>query len=107
MGLASSPVGPDHMIIALIDLMLTVDLISFPYPAEIMDPYWQNQSCDPFTARSSVCSLGNYVDFTVNVSSASDVVAGLQFAQKHNVRILIKNTGHELVAIVFFLRTPY
>ncbi|KAI0901030.1 FAD binding domain protein [Annulohypoxylon nitens] len=67
----------------------------FPYPAEIMDPYWQNQSCDPFTPRSNACDLGNYVDFTVNVSSASDVVAGLQFAQKHNVRIVIKNTGHD------------
>lgn len=83
--------------------MLTVNLISFPYPAEIMDPYWQNQSCDPFTPRSNACDLGNYVDFTVNVSSASDVVAGLQFAQKNNVRIVIKNTGHELVSIMSLL----
>ena len=79
--------------------MLSVILISFPYPAEIMAPYWQNQSCDPFTPRSSACRLGNYVDYTVNVSSPSDVAAGLQFAQKYNIRVVIKNTGHELVAM--------
>ena len=73
--------------------------ISYPYSAEIMAPYWQNQSCDPFTSSSSTCRLGNYVDYAVNVSSPSDVTAGLQFAQKHNVRVVIKNTGHELVAM--------
>lgn len=60
-----------------------------------MAPYWQNQSCDPFTAESTPCRLGNYVDFSVNVSSASDVVAGLKFAEEKNIRLVIKNTGHE------------
>ncbi|KAI1138398.1 FAD binding domain protein [Hypoxylon sp. FL0543] len=67
----------------------------YPYPAEIMAPYWQNQSCDPFTSRSTACDLGNYFDHAVNVSSPSDVAAGLQFAQKHNIRVVIKNTGHD------------
>jgi hypothetical protein len=60
-----------------------------------MDPYSQNQSCDPFTPRSSPCKLGNYVEYSVNVSSAADAAAGLRFAEKHNLRIVIKNTGHE------------
>ncbi|KAI2465784.1 hypothetical protein F4781DRAFT_435039 [Annulohypoxylon bovei var. microspora] len=60
-----------------------------------MAPDWQNQSCDPFTPSSSACDIGNYVDFTVNVSSPSGVAAGLQFAQKHNIKIVIKNTGHD------------
>ncbi|QKX55465.1 uncharacterized protein TRUGW13939_02558 [Talaromyces rugulosus] len=62
-----------------------------------MSPYWQNKSCDPFTSPSNPCTLGNYVDYTANISSAEDVSQALQFAQKHNVRVVIKNTGHDYV----------
>ncbi|KAI0973506.1 FAD binding domain protein [Xylaria arbuscula] len=51
--------------------------------------------CNPFTDPASVCTVGNYVDYTINVSSAADVAAGLNFAQKNNIRIVIKNTGHD------------
>ncbi|ORY61262.1 uncharacterized protein BCR38DRAFT_411146 [Pseudomassariella vexata] len=30
-----------------------------------------------------------------NVSSADDIVAGLQFAKQHNVRLVVNNTGHD------------
>ncbi|KAK6005957.1 hypothetical protein QM012_006367 [Aureobasidium pullulans] len=63
--------------------------------AEFMAPYWQNQSCDPFTPRSHACQLGNYVSYSVNVSCAADAAAGLKFAEKHNLRLVIKNTGHD------------
>lgn len=38
------------------------------------------------------------MDYTINVSSAADVVAGVKFAQNKNIRLVIKNTGHEYVA---------
>ncbi|KAK6858406.1 hypothetical protein PG995_006105 [Apiospora arundinis] len=60
-----------------------------------MDPYAQNQSCDPFTPSSTVCTPGNYVVYTINASTAADVTAGLEFAQKQNIRLVIKNTGHD------------
>ncbi|KAJ5521264.1 hypothetical protein N7527_005379 [Penicillium freii] len=60
-----------------------------------MSPYWQNRSCDPFTSPSKACTLGNYVDYAVNISSAEDVSHALSFAQKHSVRVVIKNTGHD------------
>ncbi|KAF7950063.1 hypothetical protein EAE96_007364 [Botrytis aclada] len=66
-------------------------------PSSIMSPIFQNQSCDPFTREDSSCSLGNYVDYSINVSSAADVSAGLAFAQKGNIRLVIKNTGHDLL----------
>jgi hypothetical protein len=62
-----------------------------------MAPEWQNYTCDPFTPKSAPCDLGNYVDYTINVSSAADIVAGLKFAQQKNIRLVIKNTGHESV----------
>lgn len=69
--------------------------ISFGSSSSFMAPFWQNQSCDPFTPESTPCRLGNYVDYAINVSSAIDVAAGLMFAQEKNIRLVIKNTGHE------------
>jgi FAD/FMN-containing dehydrogenase len=60
-----------------------------------MQTYFANQSCDPFTAESRPCELGNYVSYAVNVSSKADVVAAVKFARKNNVRFVIRNTGHE------------
>lgn len=67
-------------------------------PAEIMNPYYQNQSCDPFSPTSLSCTLGNYVVYSVNVSSAQDAIAGIKFARDNNIRLVIKNTGHEYVS---------
>jgi hypothetical protein len=60
-----------------------------------MAPYFANQSCDPFTAESQPCLLGNYVSFAINVSTAADIVAGVNFAVSNIVRLIIRNTGHE------------
>lgn len=60
-----------------------------------MSPIFLDQSCDPFTLEEQPCLIGNYVDYSINVSTPSDVVAGLHFAQEKNVRLVIKNTGHE------------
>lgn len=60
-----------------------------------MNPYFQNQSCDPFTSEQRPCELGNYVSYSIDVLGAEDVVAGIQFANENNVRLVIKNTGHE------------
>lgn len=79
----------------LTDLGVIAEQASLDSPADIMAPYFQNQSCNPFTPTSTPCTLGNYVPYSVNVSCAEDVVAGLQFAKKKNVRLVIKNTGHE------------
>jgi hypothetical protein len=57
-----------------------------------MNPYWLNGTCSPWLEG---CTIGNIVDYAINVSSASDAAAGLLFAQKHNIRLVIKNTGHE------------
>ena len=60
-----------------------------------MSPIFLNQSCDAFTPESQPCLIGNYVDYSINVNSAADVAAGVKFAQDKNIRLVIKNTGHE------------
>ncbi|KAJ5174331.1 uncharacterized protein N7482_000208 [Penicillium canariense] len=63
--------------------------------SSVMQVYFANQTCDPFTAESQPCQLGNFPDYSVNVSSSADIVAAVQFAQAKNIRFVIKNTGHD------------
>lgn len=63
--------------------------------SSVMEPFFANQSCDPFTPQSTPCQLGNYVRYAVNVSCVADVQAALLFATKYNIRVVVRNTGHE------------
>ncbi len=62
-----------------------------------MQSFFANQSCDPFSSRSTLCQLGNYVSYAVNVTSTTDVQAAVLFAQLMNIRLVVRNTGHEYV----------
>ncbi|KAI0455318.1 putative FAD-dependent isoamyl alcohol oxidase [Xylaria acuta] len=64
-------------------------------PAEIMNAYYQNQSCDPFTDSSKPCELGNYAAYSINVTGPDDVIAAINFADEQNVRLVVKSTGHD------------
>ncbi|KAL3426782.1 FAD binding domain-containing protein [Phlyctema vagabunda] len=63
--------------------------------SSVMAPFFANQSCDPFQPQSRACTLGNYVNYAVNVSTTDDVIAAVNFAQKYNIRFVIRNTGHD------------
>lgn len=60
-----------------------------------MDPYFANGSCDPFHAKDTPCSLGDFVVYTVNVSVPDHITKTLQFVAEHNIRLVIRNTGHD------------
>ncbi|KAF2966626.1 hypothetical protein GQX73_g6982 [Xylaria multiplex] len=62
-----------------------------------MSIYWTNNSCSPFTGLNGTCSLGNLAPYALNISEAADVISGIQFAQKNNIRLTIKNTGHDFL----------
>lgn len=62
-----------------------------------MQSYFANQSCDPFSDRTIPCTLGNYVSYSVKASGADDVVAALQFAKTNNIRVVVRNTGHDFL----------
>ncbi|CAI7646018.1 unnamed protein product [Penicillium glandicola] len=63
--------------------------------SSVMQTYFADQSCDPFTAKSKPCLLGNYVNYAVNVSSSAQVIAAVNFARDNNIRFVIRNTGHD------------
>ncbi|KAM0168312.1 hypothetical protein ACHAPF_011111 [Botrytis cinerea] len=66
--------------------------------SSLVAPYFAtlgNQSCNPFSPELSPCRLGNLVNYAVNVSTPNDAVAAVQFAKNHNIRFVIRNTGHD------------
>jgi hypothetical protein len=60
-----------------------------------MNPYFYNLTCSPFTPADQPWELGERPVYSINVSSASDVQAGLKFVRKNNLRLVIENTGLE------------
>jgi FAD/FMN-containing dehydrogenase len=66
-----------------------------------MQAFFANQSCDPFLAESRPCTLGNYAAYAVKVSNANQVAAAVRFANDHNIRLVVRNTGHEYVLLHF------
>lgn len=60
-----------------------------------MAPFFANRSCDPFTGKESRCIIGAYDWYAVMVKSSGDVSKALMFAKRNNIRITIRNTGHD------------
>ncbi|KAJ4340195.1 hypothetical protein N0V95_007576 [Ascochyta clinopodiicola] len=60
-----------------------------------MAPLFSNDSCNPFSTPDLPCTLGNYVSYAVRAKDASDARKALQFATKHGLRFVIRNTGHD------------
>ncbi|KAK7432915.1 hypothetical protein QQZ08_000386 [Neonectria magnoliae] len=72
-------------------------LTHIPSSSSVMQTYFANQSCDPFTDRTKPCTLGNYVSYAVDVRQNSDIAAALRFARNNSIRVVIRNTGHDFL----------
>lgn len=62
-----------------------------------MSPYCMNSSCSPFLGPDGTCTLGNLASYAINVTSADEIATGIRFARDNNIRITIKNTGHDFL----------
>lgn len=80
----------------LLDMIL-IRLGSTPSSHSVMQSYFANQSCDPFSDRSIPCTLGNYVSYSVKATEAKDVVSALKFAKDKKIRLVVRNTGHDFL----------
>lgn len=60
-----------------------------------MAPFFANASCDPFTPRDAQCVIGTQIQYAVDATSADDYKAALAFASQRNIRLVIRNTGHD------------
>ncbi|OLN87343.1 putative FAD-linked oxidoreductase-like protein 18 [Colletotrichum chlorophyti] len=74
-------------------------------PVSVHSPWFANNSCNPIyengtstagdaLAGSRGCTMGRYPAYSVNVTRAEDVQAAIRFAVENNIRLNVKNTGH-------------
>jgi hypothetical protein len=60
--------------------------------------YPHTQSCDIPGGNTTTCSIGDSPVYAIDALSESDVVAGVKFASNNNIRLVVKMTGHDLIA---------
>jgi hypothetical protein len=76
-------------------------------PVSIDYTFWTNNSCNPIfpngtdingnpSAGNEGCTLGNFPVFVVNATQAEQVSSALKWAAQKNIRVIIKNTGHNV-----------
>lgn len=66
-------------------------------PGALQEPNWEQDpttGADCFDAAKP-CSLGNIAPYAVAASTASHVAVALKFAAAHNVRVVVRASGHE------------
>jgi hypothetical protein len=93
-------------------VVLTLAAPSISSGSSFIQGYFANGTCSPFSNTTSTapgnltsnrtdglaseaCPLGNLVVYSINARGATDISAGILFARQYNIRLVIKNTGHE------------
>ncbi|KAF2454444.1 FAD binding domain-containing protein [Lineolata rhizophorae] len=66
-------------------------------PATLMWPFYSNTTCEPAQNAQGTCTLGFLPEYVVMAKTAEHVQAGVQFAAEHNLRLVIRNTGHDFM----------
>lgn len=65
-------------------------------PSEVLSPIYQGLTCLPPTIYDSkTCTLGGYPTYVINAKSVLDIQLSINFARNNNIRLIIKNTGHD------------
>ncbi|KAI1757844.1 putative 6-hydroxy-D-nicotine oxidase [Xylaria castorea] len=66
-------------------------------PTSIMSPLYQGETCMPQNGNDSTCRIGGFPSYSVNVSTVAQVQLAINFARNTNVRLVVKNTGHDFL----------
>jgi hypothetical protein len=72
-------------------------LFSVSQPAAALWPYFTNDTCRPTQDRTDSCTLGYYGVYVIMATKAKHVKAGIDFARRNNLRLIVRNTGHDFI----------
>lgn len=64
-------------------------------PVSVDQPNVQNDACLPSSELH--CNLQRFPVYVVNATKAAHVKAAVNFAWLHNVRLIVKGTGHDVL----------
>ncbi|KAK4099520.1 FAD-binding domain-containing protein [Parathielavia hyrcaniae] len=66
-------------------------------PAASLWTYFTNDTCRPTTNPSDTCTLGYYPVLAIIAKTAGHIQAGINFARENNLRLVVRNTGHDFL----------
>jgi len=62
---------------------------------------YPTESCPPVDVSAHLplknCSIGDQPRYTVNATKVSDVAATIKYASQKNLRLVVRNTGHDIL----------
>ncbi|KAI1103469.1 FAD-binding domain-containing protein [Jackrogersella minutella] len=64
-------------------------------PAAALWTYSTNDTCRPTNDPAEPCTLGFYGVYVIRAQSRDHIKAGIDFARENNLRLIIRNTGHD------------
>jgi FAD/FMN-containing dehydrogenase len=64
-------------------------------PSSPMAYFYTDGSCDPFADPDHPCDLGPLAVYTVNATTSKHYRAAIDFVNKHNIRLVVRNSGHD------------
>ncbi|PFH59274.1 hypothetical protein XA68_12590 [Ophiocordyceps unilateralis] len=64
-------------------------------PVSVMWDQFTNFSCLP--EPSTPCSSRGYPAYVIDASTAEHVRVGINFAKEHNIRLIVKSSGHDFI----------
>lgn len=62
-------------------------------PVSVIGDTWTNDTCLPYPTYP--CSGEGYPLYVVNATCPEDVKKGINFGRRHNIRLVVKGTGHD------------
>lgn len=65
------------------------------HPSSIMSPLFQGASCLPIDDPTKTCTIGGYPYYVIKATSVFDVQVAVNAARNLNLRLVVKNTGHD------------
>ncbi|KAF2876642.1 hypothetical protein BDV95DRAFT_441655, partial [Massariosphaeria phaeospora] len=66
------------------------------HPTDLIYVYFSGSSCLPTTNASSPCTTKGDPAYVVNATNPAHISAAIAFARQKNVRLVVKNTGHDV-----------
>ncbi|TQS32281.1 hypothetical protein Golomagni_07410, partial [Golovinomyces magnicellulatus] len=72
-----------------------VPQLHYPTPSSPMTSWFANDSCNPFTPPDAMCDNRAFTQYAVRAANYHDYRATFAFATKWNIRLVIRNTGHD------------
>ncbi|KAF2818466.1 FAD-binding domain-containing protein [Ophiobolus disseminans] len=64
-------------------------------PTSILSQWASGNSCTPTSQPNSTCTQGGWPVYVVNAKSVRHIQLGINFARNNNIRLVIKNSGHD------------